>query len=247
MLFYSGLNSKYVKCLKTLTYFVGKTVDWNPTTKELNLHTRPFKFTILLFTFLFVCQTLHVVTRPKEKTSNVDVIGFAFAVMYVVDSLYAVEMIRNRKVMKTFILSASSFEERYCKNGAGLSLTEKRKLKSAKRLCSILAWVGLGRIGFALGIIAVLLPDTLMNVLSYPPGSWVVSTLEYRLDLFLPKALAWTIPKLFVFLVNFYVYTIGYGWAVTLAIQILVGSTFLTVEISIFRRCLEKIHNQQYS
>lgn len=239
----SGLAEKYVKCLRKIKPYVGHVVDWDPASKKFHLHSRPFKYTFVLFVCFFCCQNWHVATRPSEESSSVDVIGFAFAVMYVVDSLFAVVMVSNKNVVAAFMASASSFEERYCKKQSDLSFTEKRKLKSSKRICSIIGWVGLGPIGFALGFVACLLPKTLMNVLSYPPGSWLVTSMETCLGAFLPKIVAWLLTKLFVFLVNFYIYTVGYGWAVTLSIQILVGATALAIAISMFNRRLDKVES----
>lgn len=248
MLLYSGLCVEYVKCLRALRRLVGNNASWDPTTLEFRLHSAPFKRTIVICLFFFVTQNIHMMTTPDNERDNKDDIGYVFSAMFILISLYSLEMIRNKETMETLISGLLSFEQRYCDKGQALSISDRKKLKSAKRACATMELVGFGPVGFALGIIAIMLPMSVMNVLAYPPGSWLVSCMESLLSgLGLHKILILILVKGFVIFGNLFVFTVGYGSGVTLCTQILATTKSISVAISVFAQRLNKLTSNKTS
>lgn len=245
MLLYSGLCDEYVKCLKKLRYFVGNNVEWNPLTSDFRLKTSPFKRTMCISFLFFVFQSLHITLQPEADRSSIDSFWIVFAAMFAFIVFCSFEMIRNKDVIERLINGLVSFEKRHCKAGHGLTFQDKKRLKSAKRTCSLLSNVGFGPVGVALGLISILLPKSVLNVLSYPPGSWLINWFDVLLHwLGLHSILVWTLVKIVVVLGNLYVFTVNYGSGVNLCNQIITATLSLSIVIRIFDRRLKALTTQ---
>lgn len=126
---------------------------------------------------------------------------------------------------------------------SGLTSDEQRKLKSAKSTCVLMTLSGVRSIPFALALASVFVSKLPMNFFAIPPFDVLLLLLKESLKSigFIPKGVQWFIPKMLVFVVNYWYTILIYGTGIMLTNALIMVPICISVAIGIFERAFHKV------
>ncbi|CAL8140298.1 unnamed protein product [Orchesella dallaii] len=195
MLKKSKLLSQFVANTNTVRIFTGSAGKINPKKNTFTHNSTPYRLGILISCTFGISHCAHILlniipatqgdgtTKASSHKTQVLMDRVAYGVMFTMVNYITLQssfaMIKNGHLLESFFNGLIQLDEEYFNNTGSerydLSSYNKWKVGVAKYFLFFLRIMGVRISSFVIGIAAAKHPQGFMNILLYPPGSYLVN------------------------------------------------------------------------